>query len=92
MDKNSNTGSDLAVEAHRLVSLSHADAIWEVFGEFFEDWMDESDKLEFVDTLCAEIGTSLEQLNAQIEEGIKNGHSVGKQIDRCKMVLRSFLG
>ncbi len=84
--------SEEQVGQHCLISLSHADAIWEIFGEFFEDWMDERDKLDFVDAMCAEIGITLQQMNDQIETGISNGYSVGKQIEICKIVLQKLQG
>jgi len=66
--------------------------LWEVFSEFFEEWMDESDKSDFIMALCEKTETTLDALNDQIVQGVKNGHSVGKQIALCKSALRLFLG
>ena len=86
------TPSGEQVGQHCLVSLPHADAIWEVFGEFFADWMDERDKLDFVDSMCAEIGITVQQLNDQIDAGIKNGYTVGKQVEICKIAISKLQG
>lgn len=69
------------------MSLKHQDAIISVFELMFEDWMDESDKMEFVSIMLSKIGKTFSDLDADIEQGVKNGHSVEKQLGIIKMLF-----
>jgi hypothetical protein len=48
---------------------------------FFESWMDDDDWSDFEKELFLETNTSYLQMSEQIDEGIKNGHSLEYQIE-----------
>jgi len=56
-------------------------------GLFFEDWMDEEDYNELIQTAISEGLISYQKLSDDIKIGIKNGYSVEEQI---KIVERVF--
>lgn len=54
---------------------------------FQEDWMDEDDWIEFLVELEKMANVSVETLSEQIEIGVKNGHSVEKQMELIKLIF-----
>ena len=57
---------------------------------FFENWMDEEDWKEFLIELEKANGVTLATLSNEIETGVKNGHSLEKQIELVKQVLKNL--
>ena len=58
---------------------------------FCEEWMDEDDWNEFLVELDKATGLStIDQMSNDIETGIKNGHSLEKQIEICKEIFKKM--
>lgn len=67
--------------------LKHKEAIESLFAMFYESWMDDDDKREFVQMLLSKTGMTLDDLDNSIEEGIKNGYTIQEQLEAAKKVF-----
>lgn len=67
-----------------LLCLEHGEAIANLF---FDSWMDEGDKNEFIRLFKKETGVSMEKINKDICTGIKNGYSVVEQLSVLKKMM-----
>ena len=66
--------------------LPYYNDIMSMFEFFFESWMGEEDKKEFIDLFLQKTGVTFKKLNDDIQIGVDNGYSVECQIDLCKQV------
>ena len=57
--------------------------------QFYEDWMDENDWSMFLESLERQYGVSVQSLSNDLQVGLKNGHSIEKQFDLVKTVLKN---
>lgn len=57
--------------------------------QFYEDWMDENDWKMFLEALEMQSGISKESLSKDLEVGLKNGHSIEKQFELVRTVLKN---
>ena len=57
--------------------------------QFYEDWMDENDWSMFLEALERQFGVSVQSLSNDLQVGLKNGHSIEKQFDLVKTVLKN---
>jgi CHASE3 domain sensor protein len=73
-----------------FTNLKHSNAIKEIFEEMFESWMDDSDKAEYITSICSAMNSSLTELDSQIEQGVKNGYSVKIQVAMFKKILKQL--
>ena len=69
------------------MNLKHDKAIKQFFEMFFEDWMDETERQEFVVLALQLMGRTLEDLDADIEQGLQNGYSVEEQFDIIRQII-----
>ena len=53
----------------------------------YESWMSEKDYLEVLDMSLKMIDTTKQSLSNDIETGVKNGYSVGQQMEMLKQIL-----
>ena len=53
------------------------------------DWMDEDDWKMFLNELEKQSGTSIQSLSKDLQVGLKNGHSIEKQFDLVRVVLKN---
>jgi hypothetical protein len=53
----------------------------------YDSWMDDDDYNEVLDLTFKKIGMTKQKLSNDIEAGIKNGYTVGQQIEILKRVL-----
>jgi len=67
--------------------IKHDEAIKQFFELFFEDWMSNEDKQEFIVGILDEMGITLEEFDRNIEIGLQNGYSVEQQIELCKHLI-----
>ena len=70
-----------------MIKVEHYDSIMEMFSPFFDSWMDDTDKYNFIHELISEQGKSFSTVSDEINIGVANGYSVIQQIDICKAVL-----
>ena len=57
--------------------------------QFYESWMDEDDWVMFLDELENQSGTSIQSLSKDLQVGLKNGHSIEKQFELVRVVLKN---
>jgi hypothetical protein len=57
---------------------------------FYEDWMDEHDWREFLNSLEELTNFSVKLMSTALEEGIKNGYSIETQLELCRMVIQGL--
>jgi len=57
--------------------------------QFYESWMDEDDWKMFLDELEKQSGTSIQSLSKDLQVGLENGHSIKKQFDLVRVVLKN---
>ena len=55
---------------------------------FYESWMDENDWLMFLEELETQSGVSVQSLSNDLQVGLKNGHSIEKQFELVRTVLK----
>lgn len=63
-----------------IAALRYGDQIARLFDAMFEDWMDESDRNEFVSKVLSANGITLAELDAQIQTGVDHGFPANEQI------------
>mgnify|MGYP003604524822 CR=1 FL=1 len=56
---------------------------------FYESWMDENDWLMFLEELETQSGVSVQSLSNDLQVGLKNGHSIEKQFELVRTVLKN---
>jgi hypothetical protein len=56
--------------------------------QFHESWMDESDWSMFLEALETQAGVSIESLSKDMQVGLKNGHSIEKQFELMRNILK----
>lgn len=59
--------------------------------QFYEDWMDENDWSMFLEALETQSGVSIRSLSNDLQVGLKNGHSIEKQFEIVRTVLKNSL-
>ncbi|MDK9790620.1 hypothetical protein [Vibrio sp. D431a] len=74
-----------------MTEIKHKATIDSIFECFFESWMDEDDKKNFVDCFLNQSGKTMADLDNDIEIGIRNGYSVEQQVSLIKMVIKPVL-
>jgi hypothetical protein len=57
--------------------------------QFYESWMDENDWLMFLEALETQSGVSIQSLSNDLQVGLKNGHSIEKQFELLRTVLKN---
>ena len=57
--------------------------------QFYESWMDEDDWVMFLDELEKQSGASIKSLSNDLQVGLKNGHSIEKQFELVRVVLKN---
>ena len=57
--------------------------------QFYESWMDEDDWVMFLDELEKQSGASIQSLSNDLQVGLKNGHSIEKQFELVRVVLKN---
>ena len=57
--------------------------------QFYESWMDENDWLMFLEALETQSGVSIKSLSNDLQVGLKNGHSIEKQFELVRTVLKN---
>ena len=56
---------------------------------FYETWMDEDDWSLFLEALETQSGVSVQSLSNDLQVGLKNGHSIEKQFELVRTVLKN---
>jgi hypothetical protein len=56
---------------------------------FFEKWMDDEDWIEILNELEKQTGVSKSTLSEDLKIGVDNGHSLEKQFDLVRLVLKN---
>lgn len=56
---------------------------------FYETWMDEEDWSMFLEALETQSGVSVQSLSNDLQVGLKNGHSIEKQFELVRTVLKN---
>ena len=56
---------------------------------FYETWMDEDDWSMFLEALETQSGVSVQSLSNDLQVGLKNGHSIEKQFELVRTVLKN---
>jgi len=67
--------------------IKHQNTINDFFDFLHEDWMNEKDKREFNNEVLKAMGKNLNQLDEEIEVGVKNGYSPERQM----AIIREFI-
>lgn len=57
--------------------------------QFYESWMDDNDWLMFLEELETQSGISVQSLSNDLQMGLKNGHSIEKQFELVRTVLKN---
>ena len=57
--------------------------------QFHESWMDDNDWLMFLEALETQCGVSVQSLSNDLQVGLKNGHSIEKQFELVRTVLKN---
>ena len=57
--------------------------------QFYETWMDENDWIMFLEVLETQSGVSVQSLSNDLQVGLKNGHSIEKQFELVRTVLKN---
>ena len=57
---------------------------------FYEVWMDDEDWTEFLKELEEASGFSIKSMSLALEAGLKNGHSIEKQLKICKILIQKL--
>ena len=55
---------------------------------FYDPWMDEDDWSMFLESLETQLGVSVQSLSNDLQVGLKNGHSIEKQFELVRTVLK----
>jgi hypothetical protein len=71
-----------------ILNLKHGEAIKRFFELFFEPWMSEDDKIEFVMLTCETLGKTLIDLDNDLEHGIQRGYSIEDQLIIVETIIR----
>lgn len=56
---------------------------------FYESWMDENDWTMFLEALETQSGVSIKSLSNDLQVGLQNGHSIEKQFELVRTVLKN---
>ena len=56
---------------------------------FYESWMDDDDWEFFLEELEKQTGVSIRSLSNDLQVGLNNGHSIEKQFDLFRTVLKN---
>ena len=56
---------------------------------FYETWMDENDWSMFLEAIETQSGVSVQSLSNDLQVGLKNGHSIEKQFELVRTVLKN---
>jgi hypothetical protein len=91
MEKNTSTNHENGNDANRsLPAVLFQDEINAFLKElFYETWMDENDWLIFLEELETQSGVSVQSLSNDLQVGLKNGHSIEKQFELVRTVLKN---
>jgi hypothetical protein len=91
MEKNTSTNHENGNDANRsLPAVLFQDEVNAFLKElFYEAWMDENDWLIFLEELEAQSGVSVQSLSNDLQVGLKNGHSIEKQFELVRTVLKN---
>ncbi len=57
-----------------------------MFSNFHASWMDADDRTEMNRELLKSLGKTMEQLDDDIEVGVRNGYSVQTQLEICQSI------
>jgi hypothetical protein len=57
--------------------------------QFYESWMDAKDWSMFLEELGTQSGVSIQSLSNDLQVGLKNGHSIEKQFELVRTVLKN---
>lgn len=57
--------------------------------QFYESWMDENDWSMFLEALETQSGVSIKSLSNDLQVGLQNGHSIEKQFELIRTVLKN---
>ena len=57
--------------------------------QFYESWMDDKDWSMFLEALETQSGVSIQSLSNDLQVGLKNGHSIEKQFELVRTVLKN---
>ncbi len=57
--------------------------------QFYESWMDDKDWSMFLEELETQSGVSIQSLSNDLQVGLKNGHSIEKQFELVRTVLKN---
>jgi hypothetical protein len=68
--------------------MKYQKEIDEIFECFYEDWMNDIDKIEFKTLVYQQTGLNDRILNDEIEAGVQKGYGVKYQFDLCKNLLK----
>jgi hypothetical protein len=69
--------------------MKHLKSIEAILAKFHEPWMSDAEKEEMTAELLKSTGTTLERIDADIETGVINGHSVENQLEILERLLRT---
>ena len=57
--------------------------------QFYESWMDENDWSMFLEALETQSGVTIKSLSNDLQVGLQNGHSIEKQFELVRTVLKN---
>lgn len=92
---NKEQNSQITTEARNdgntvLPAVLFQDEINEFLKElFYESWMDENDWSMFLEALETQSGVSIKSLSNDLQVGLQNGHSIEKQFELVRTVLKN---
>lgn len=73
-----------------LFQLKYGKDIYNAFQDLYEDWMNEEDKLLFLEMIAKVSNKTLIDMNNDIEIGIKNGYPLEYQMKIIKQIIETF--
>ena len=85
------TRTEAAIDGNTLLpAVLFQDEINEFLKEqFYESWMDENDWSMFLEALETQSGVSIKSLPNDLQVGLQNGHSIEKQFELVRTVLKN---
>ena len=91
MENKTSTNHEKGNDANRLLpAVLFQDEINAFLKEqFYETWMDDNDWLMFLEALETQLGVSVQSLSNDFQVGLKNGHSIEKQFELVRTVLKN---
>lgn len=72
------------------MNLKHGDDILKFFELFYEDWMDDEDKQEFIVSCLDQMGLTLFDFDRNLSIGVENGYTIEHQLELCKNIIESI--